>query len=438
MAQAQYDFHATAGSAIQKWLLDQAARDRQDMLDRQAEAHRLEAERVTREEQARAAEAHKQALELQQNDLALKKEQLAETKRKNVTTQLQETIGMGNDVNGDLLKRAQESVPGLIHHVPGQYEQGAQTGEEEGVPLYDVTQTAPERNTFTGTNEQQKIRQIVENDPVLKSNPEIATMLKIAEATGNYTSLNTAISMATRPSTQTSLQKFTGRRANAPKGSPDELFLINPKTGETFDSQMNPVHEQIIEGNPAPGSPFAGLMTIKGIDEYGNPIETVVPKQVGAVYHTTPGDVVENRIKSAQTVILQGDDVIKKLNDPAYMAQLGPVMGRYNDLRDFIGNPPPEYAELAGAIESIAMANMGVHGFRAMQGVTDLNASMSRVKTPEALAAYITGLHSFARDYIAGNRVKPLESGAGGGGSNAPKGETDEQRRARLKNFLPK
>ena len=429
---ADYNFHSgLPGLAIDKFLLDQAARDRQATLDAQALAHQQEGERIAREENTRNAETHRQALEIQGQQLALDREKLTEQKRASVMGQIQQAVGVGGDLTPypELLKSAQESVPWMLARTPGTHTQGPQTGvDEHDVPQYEVSQTAPERNVYRGTQEQQKIQSILDSDPELAKNPEVRTMLKVyaANPEKGAAGLYAAIASASRGATDASWQRFTGRRKEAKPGTPDEMFWVNPKTREIMDSTGKPVPEGVNEGAPAPGNPLSGLFVVKGIDEMGNPIETVQKKVEGAVFHTSPGAVVENRIKSAQTVIMQGDQVIAKLKDPQYASRLGPIMGRYNSVLDFIGNPPPEYAELAGAIESIAMANMGVHGFRAMQGVQDLNVSMSRIKTPEALTAYLNGLHSFARDYISINRVEPGATGA------APAGETPYQRYQRL------
>lgn len=58
----EYQFQSNAGSAIQKFLLDQAARDRQAQLDAQAEAHQLELERMNRVQEARLAEQQAQVI----------------------------------------------------------------------------------------------------------------------------------------------------------------------------------------------------------------------------------------------------------------------------------------------------------------------------------------------------------------------------------------
>lgn len=109
----------------------------------------------------------------------------------------------------------------------------------------------------------------------------------------------------------------------------------------------------------------------------------------------------ENRLASADAVNQTGDDIIKEMSDPAYAAKVGPEMGRYNTLRDFIGNPPPEYSELAGQIESYALANMGVHGMRSAQGAQKISDLLDKHHTPQSLVSTINGLSDFSKHFMA-------------------------------------
>jgi hypothetical protein len=66
-----------------------------------------------------------------------------------------------------------------------------------------------------------------------------------------------------------------------------------------------------------------------------------------------------------------------------------------------IGNPPPEFSELAGEIESYALANMGVHGMRSVQGSKEISKLLDAKHTPESLIAAIKGLQGFSNNYLA-------------------------------------
>lgn len=130
---------------------------------------------------------------------------------------------------------------------------------------------------------------------------------------------------------------------------------------------------------------------------------------------------LENRLASAQAVTQTGNDIIASLTDPATAAKLGPAMGRYNSVRDFIGNPPPEFAELAGSIESYALANMGVHGMRSTEGAEKINKMLSEKGTPESLIAKIHGLNKFSA-HLLENAGKSAPAAAGPVKMRAPDG----------------
>lgn len=126
------------------------------------------------------------------------------------------------------------------------------------------------------------------------------------------------------------------------------------------------------------------------------------------------GSTAETRLASAQAVNQTGEDMITKLSNPAYSSQVGVAMGRANTLRDFIGNPPPEFADLAGMIESYSLANMGVHGMRSAQGAEQIKALLDQKHTPESLIATIRGLNAFSTHFME-NAGRGAELPVGGG-----------------------
>jgi hypothetical protein len=121
-----------------------------------------------------------------------------------------------------------------------------------------------------------------------------------------------------------------------------------------------------------------------------------VPKTAGTEFAKPANATTANRVASAETVNEVGADIVSKLSDPQFKATVGPAMGRYATLRDFVGDPPPEFSELAGQIESYALANMGVHGMRSAQGAEQIKHLLDQRHTPESLAATIKGLNDFS------------------------------------------
>lgn len=137
-------------------------------------------------------------------------------------------------------------------------------------------------------------------------------------------------------------------------------------------------------------------------------IEWLPQSQVkGQTFEKGTNATTENRLASAQAVNQTGEDMLQKLSDPTkdvsgktYADKVGPVLGRFNTLRDFLGNPPPEFAELAGEIESYSLANMGVHGMRSAQGAQQIAKLMDQKHTPESLIATIRGLSQFSNHFM--------------------------------------
>lgn len=180
-------------------------------------------------------------------------------------------------------------------------------------------------------------------------------------------------------------------------------------------------HDRAMENKPQ----SAATVTIQTVDENGNPVTKVLPKSeaVGQTFAKGPNATVANRLASAKAVVQTGNDVIQKLKDPQFAQMVGPALGRYNTVRDFLGNPPPEFAGLAGQIESYALASMGVHGMRSAQGAEAIKKILDARHTPESLAAAIQGLNNFSQHLIDNETQK---SGDGTGTTKATKPSAEE------------
>lgn len=134
----------------------------------------------------------------------------------------------------------------------------------------------------------------------------------------------------------------------------------------------------------------------------------------GQTFKKGVSGTLDNRLASAQAVNETGDDMIQKLSDPVYAAKVGPVLGRFNTLRDFIGNPPPEFAELAGQIESYSIATMGVHGMRSTTGADEIKKLLDQKHTPASIIATIKGLNAFSNRLMK-NEGRVTTPSTGGG-----------------------
>jgi len=149
----------------------------------------------------------------------------------------------------------------------------------------------------------------------------------------------------------------------------------------------------------------------------GENVTQFVRKTEGAQYARPLDATSGNRLRSAKTVSDVGNDLISELSNPAFAATVGPVLGRYSSLQEFIGNPPPEYSRLAGEIESYSLANMGVHGMRSAQGAQMIQKMLTGKHTPQSLIATIQGLNKFSEQYQQNTQPNA-------GGPKAPPQET--------------
>lgn len=160
-----------------------------------------------------------------------------------------------------------------------------------------------------------------------------------------------------------------------------------------------------------------------------------VNTQTGETTIVKPGDggtigkgpkvnaTTENRLQSAKAVVQTGGDIERLLRDPKIAQQLGQVMSRYNNVADFVGNAPPEWSELAGAIESYSLANMGVHGMRSATGAEAIRQTLGQGRhTPESIISALKGLNGFSNHLLENNKGWDSKGGPAQAGGGDPLG----------------
>lgn len=183
-----------------------------------------------------------------------------------------------------------------------------------------------------------------------------------------------------------------------------------------------PTADQILQGRARfaaagrdPKSSDVKLTRVEHDDGTGHTVVEYLPDSAlrGQKFTKGLGATDQNRANMAETVNNTGNDIISKLSDPKYAEQVGIAMGRFNNLREFLGNPPPEFAELAGEIESYSLASMGVHGMRNVKGAEKIKALLDGKHDPKAIIAAIKGLNSFSADYLKTVGRKPASGGDG-------------------------
>ncbi len=144
-------------------------------------------------------------------------------------------------------------------------------------------------------------------------------------------------------------------------------YGINGFTGETLSS----------------GNAPTGMLT----DNAGN----VIPNKLSP--NVRPTTAARGKAEQADVIQIAGDTLqshIAQVQD-----QIGPVMGRYNSLADFVGNPPPEYKGLASELQSWIALHPAAHGFRGVKAVEEFQKTFgSTFNTPESLIAGIRGAYN--------------------------------------------
>ncbi len=171
-------------------------------------------------------------------------------------------------------------------------------------------------------------------------------------------------------------------------------------------------HNRAMENKPGGVSIFASETGPLRVDK-GSGVATPVTDKAGNAIGPKLSGSERTRLDSSKAVLQTGDDIVANLQNPDFAAKLGPALGRYNSLRDFIGDPPPEFSELAGQIESYALANMGVHGMRSVAGSEKIKALLDGHHTPESMIGAIKGLNGFSSHFVE-NKTGAKQADTGG------------------------
>jgi hypothetical protein len=303
------------------------------------------------------------------------------------------TAQMGNTIQHQTPALASTAYSGIsTMPAPGQPMQG----------INDATANAahPEQDVFTGTGPQRQAQQQ-------------------QQAMGR---------LMTSPHTPEMQQQFLRMRAAMPAGEnpPGNLF-VDPAIKTEAAAQAQRDKQENLRLMAALRPPPADKLTKV---EHQDPttgrtvIEWLPQSEIrGQTFKKGTSATAETRLASAQAVNQTGNDIIAKLRDPAFKATVGPLMGRAGTLRDLVGNPPPEFSDLAGTIESYALANMGVHGMRSSQGAEQIKHLLDQHHTPESLIAAIQGLNRFSEHFMQ-NEGRGSDGGGGTGGDGPKVGDT--------------
>jgi hypothetical protein len=401
---------AAAIDELQHALLQRELMKRQSMLDslRQDESTRANGELQLRQ----------QAAQRQAQQDALK--QAAEAKAQQATTD-NTTIGdavpqMGDVLQGGLLAAFQRQHPEAVASKPGLTSTSTIGGS---MPVGDTsapdvsqssTSTSDALPIFRGTALQQGT---AEKD---------AKVQQALAAPSRAAAADALLTAGVNPEHITGYLDAKFGKEQAARGPKSLQHVEGAVNGQHVSGSYNPedgsitVNGQDVTAQFKPYDKPTGdnLHMVKTVDDQGNAVTRFMSNEdirnSGGSFKAPPSGATQTRVDAAKAVYSTGQDIKAQLSDPAVAKALGPVLGRYTNLQDFIGNPPPEYAKLAGEIESFALANMGVHGMRSAQGAEAIKKMLSGQHTPASLAATIDGLTGFTQHYVEGSGQKMPES----------------------------
>lgn len=181
----------------------------------------------------------------------------------------------------------------------------------------------------------------------------------------------------------------------------DEKDREHGKTFEAWKRQWD--YEN---ANPHPGTISSQSVVVRGTDEQGNPTVEIKPKTAGAVYKAAPPATIQNRVASAKVALQVSGDIEQKLQDPNYLKAIGPILGRYSQVEDWYGDPPPELRELRGMFKGYSDAMTSVHGYRSPENAAKIAELLTTKSTPEAIISALRGLNDFSMHLLDNENIR--------------------------------
>lgn len=158
--------------------------------------------------------------------------------------------------------------------------------------------------------------------------------------------------------------------------------------------------------NPLPGTVSSQSVVVRGVDADGNPTTQIVQKVPGTTIRSAPSATIQNRTASAKVALQLSDDIEQKLQDPNYLKAIGPILGRYSQVQDWWGDPPPELRELKGMAKGYSDAMTSVHGYRSPENAARIAELLSTKSTPEAIIAALHGLNDFSMHLLENENIR--------------------------------
>ena len=241
--------------------------------------------------------------------------------------------------------------------------------------LQDEIKLARERQKaeleFSTTNPPQPAppHTVTTAEGVMQWNPVTQKWFKIGERPPNASALNFSLTN--------------------PKAEPDTVKYIADQVED------NPQNWNLAAGNKTLQNQIRDELTTRGRDV--NRL-TAATRQLG---------------ETADSILPKIDTTIKKLDDPKFKANLGPVMGRWNEfLTGKVGTNDPDLAQLRATIGLIQTGTMRAHvGARGSAGLLEKFEGLadSTKMDADTLKGSLTGIRDFLKGYS--DRIHKREEG---------------------------
>lgn len=144
-----------------------------------------------------------------------------------------------------------------------------------------------------------------------------------------------------------------------------------------------------------------------------------VPTKYNTIF--APTGATRTKGEQAKTIIESGEQLVNHID--ALRDQIGPLASRYNNLLDFVGNPPPEYKGLAAELSSWIALHPAAHGFRGQNAVKEFQKAFGPIAMdPDALIAGIRGSYNTMHALEDTGKPKTVGKPKTAPNSSAPKG----------------
>jgi hypothetical protein len=318
---------AAAAGGLREHLMERELQRRQMVQEAEAAAQM----KLRQAADARAASQAADTAKMSELQRQVTQAALAKGQRGDVLSRASQA-GVGGEIPSVLLPDMEKFAPEMMQKMPASFAQGAQTGEDENqVPQYDVTQTAPERNVYKGTSAERVFKE-------LQDNPNMTArdiMLKL-KAAGEDLSAGDARVLSGETETQ-----------DVPTVGSFEDYVVRKYGNQPSAEQIKTARE---EYRLEPSVQERPGFTYQVPSALGTEI---VDGATGKTIRVLPSKLNEGSqlaLRAAATGLSLTADIREKFNPD----KVGPIAGRLAALDVKLWGSDPEYAAFASQLTSLA------------------------------------------------------------------------------------